>query len=349
MNRSLGPAGAGASAGARLARRRRPGRLALVGGIALSLGLAGIAAAWVKAPGLDDGRAEIRMRYSAFSPTEVVATAGVPITFVLVNADPIDHEWLVGDDAFHERHRTGTEPDHGTRPTEVSVPAGTTVTTTVTFQDPGEYRFICHLPGHEAYGMVGILRVVPAELTRATRRTDTNEPAGLKGPAGSDGSDTMSRADPVDRLASGARLRRSTQRFLPCRFSWTTRSSKPSPQRNSPQATGEGHGQGLAALEDAVVAEDLRGPRLGGAVARESFDEAEPVDRRSVRPRWLHEDVDERELDRAAGAGHGAADRGRARARIELPGAIRPSRVISGGGGISATWIRSVPPFPASV
>ena len=51
------------------------------------------------------GKAEIGMRYSAFTPTEVVATAGVPITIVLVNDDPIDHEWLVGDEAFHERHR----------------------------------------------------------------------------------------------------------------------------------------------------------------------------------------------------------------------------------------------------
>jgi len=159
-----GQPGAGRqAASAQLNRNgRRPGRLALVGGIALSLGLAGIAAACVQAPGLNDGPAEIRMRYSAFTRTEVVVTAGVPITITLVNADPIDHEWLVGDDAFHERHRTGTEPDHGTRPTEVSVPAGTTVTTTVTFQLPGEYPFICHLPGHEAYGMVGTLRVVPA-------------------------------------------------------------------------------------------------------------------------------------------------------------------------------------------
>jgi uncharacterized cupredoxin-like copper-binding protein len=141
---------------------RRPGRLALVGGIALALGLAGIAAAWVKAPGLEERRVEIEMRYSAFETTEVVATAGVPITIVLVNGDPIDHEWLVGDSAFHERHRSGTESHHGARPTEVSVPAGTTVTTTVTFRDPGEYRFICHLPGHEAYGMVGTLRVLPA-------------------------------------------------------------------------------------------------------------------------------------------------------------------------------------------
>lgn len=165
MNQVEEPAAVGMTAGTRPSRRRRgrrPGRLALVGGIVLSLGLAGIAAAWVRAPGLADGLAEIRMRYSSFTPTEVVARAGVPFTFTLVNADPIDHEWLVGDDAFHERHRTGTEPDHGTRPTEVSIPAGTTRTTTITFQDPGEYRFICHLPGHEAYGMVGTVRVLPA-------------------------------------------------------------------------------------------------------------------------------------------------------------------------------------------
>jgi uncharacterized cupredoxin-like copper-binding protein len=142
----------------RAASTRRPGRLALVGGIALSLGLAGIAAAWVRAPGLGDEparAARIGIHFSAFTPTEVVATAGVPITVTLVNADPIDHEWLVGDATFHERHRTGTEPQHGQRPTEVSLPAGSTATTTVVFEQPGDYLFICHLPGHEAYGMVG--------------------------------------------------------------------------------------------------------------------------------------------------------------------------------------------------
>ena len=59
--------------------------------------------------------------------------AGVPVTITLDNGDPIDHEWLVGDAAFHERHRTGTEPVHGARPTEVTVPAGETRTTTVMF------------------------------------------------------------------------------------------------------------------------------------------------------------------------------------------------------------------------
>ena len=141
---------------------RRPGRLALVGGVLLSLGLAGIAAAWAHGPGDAATRVEIGINFSHFTPTEVVATAGVPITITLVNTDPIDHEWLVGDQAFHERHRTGTEPHHGARPTEVSIPAGATVTTTVSFAQPGEYLYICHLPGHEAYAMVGVLRVLPA-------------------------------------------------------------------------------------------------------------------------------------------------------------------------------------------
>jgi uncharacterized cupredoxin-like copper-binding protein len=104
-------------------------------------------------------RVEILIGYSHFSPAEVTVPHGVPVTFVLVNEDPIDHEWLIGDAAFHERHRTGTEPVHGERPDEVSVPAFATVQTTLTFDHPGDVVFICHFPGHEAYGMVGVLHV----------------------------------------------------------------------------------------------------------------------------------------------------------------------------------------------
>jgi malic enzyme len=37
--------------------------------------------------------------------------------------------------------------------------AGTSRATTVTFATPGTYLYICHLPGHEAYGMVGTVVV----------------------------------------------------------------------------------------------------------------------------------------------------------------------------------------------
>jgi uncharacterized cupredoxin-like copper-binding protein len=102
---------------------------------------------------------EIVIRYSRFGPAAVSVPAGVPIMFVLRNQDPIDHEWIVGDEASHERHRTGTEPAHGARPTEQSIAALDAIRTTVTFPSPGTYRMICHLPGHEAYGMVGTITV----------------------------------------------------------------------------------------------------------------------------------------------------------------------------------------------
>ena len=102
-------------------------------------------------------RVEIRIRYSHFEPSALVVPDGVPVTFVLRNDDPIDHEWLIGDAAMHQLHRAGTEGHHSSRPTEVSIPALTTVETTVTFADPVTWNYICHLPGHEAFGMVGLL------------------------------------------------------------------------------------------------------------------------------------------------------------------------------------------------
>ena len=101
----------------------------------------------------------IAIHYSAFDPTTLSVPAGVPITFVLVNEDPIDHEWLIGDATFHEAHRTGTHARHGSVPTEVTVPALETVRTTITFEQPGSLSYICHLPQHESYGMVGVLTV----------------------------------------------------------------------------------------------------------------------------------------------------------------------------------------------
>ena len=98
----------------------------------------------------------IRIHYSRFEPSTVEVQAGVPITFTIVNDDPIDHEWLIGDSNFHDRHRTGTEAVHGDRPDEVSLPPMSIKRTTLTFP-PGTYLYICHFPGHEAYGMVGTL------------------------------------------------------------------------------------------------------------------------------------------------------------------------------------------------
>ena len=106
-------------------------------------------------------RVTITIHYSALRPDRARRSrAGVPITFVLVNEDPIDHEWLIGDAAFHDAHRNGTEAAHGDAPDRGHrAGAGDALETTLTFDEAGEFAFICHLPGHEAYGMVGLLTV----------------------------------------------------------------------------------------------------------------------------------------------------------------------------------------------
>lgn len=101
----------------------------------------------------------ITIHHSAFDLTEVTVPRAVPVTFILVNEDPIDHEWLIGDEAFHEAHRTGTHEAHDDVPTEVTVPALSSRRTTITFPEAGRLAYVCHIPFHEAYGMVGVLTV----------------------------------------------------------------------------------------------------------------------------------------------------------------------------------------------
>ncbi|MEX2246592.1 MAG: cupredoxin domain-containing protein [Dehalococcoidia bacterium] len=129
--------------------------LPLTVALAVALGALLMAGAGDSAP----AQATVAIRYSHFLPAEITVPAGVPVTITLRNDDPIDHEWIVGTAEVHERHRTGTEPFHATVPTEVTVPAFSARVTTVTFEEPGVYLYVCHLPGHEAYGMVGGLRV----------------------------------------------------------------------------------------------------------------------------------------------------------------------------------------------
>jgi uncharacterized cupredoxin-like copper-binding protein len=138
---------------------RLTARLAFVGAVMLTVGVTGMAAVWVGRPTFGPITTEIEIHYSHFLPAEISVPVGTSLTVVLRNDDPIDHEWIVGDAAVHERHRTGTEPVHGSRPTEVSIPAGSSRVTTVIFRTAGTYSFICHLPGHEAYGMRGTVTV----------------------------------------------------------------------------------------------------------------------------------------------------------------------------------------------
>lgn len=102
---------------------------------------------------------EIRIHHSRFLPADLHVAPGETVRFVLHNTDPIDHEFILGNEEVQARHETGTEAHHGARPGEVSVPAGGTASTTFTFSARGTLLIGCHLPGHYAYGMRGSVGV----------------------------------------------------------------------------------------------------------------------------------------------------------------------------------------------
>ena len=95
----------------------------------------------------------VNINHSRFDPAAFEFETGTTIRFVIHNADPIDHEFLLGDAAAQDRHERGTHASHGAVPGEISVPAGSTRSTTYTFTEPGDLIIGCHLPAHYAYGM----------------------------------------------------------------------------------------------------------------------------------------------------------------------------------------------------
>jgi len=140
---------------------RNRARLVLGAGLVALVAVGGAAAVALARPGPTPQTAiTIEIKYSHFEPATITVPVGVPVTITLVNTDPIDHEWIIGDDAVQQKHRTGTELLHPVRPTEQVIPADQTRVTTITFEQPAVWKFICHLPGHEAYGMVGVATIV---------------------------------------------------------------------------------------------------------------------------------------------------------------------------------------------
>ncbi|MEX2394121.1 MAG: plastocyanin/azurin family copper-binding protein [Actinomycetota bacterium] len=102
-----------------------------------------------------DREVTLSITHSRFSLDELHVERGQRVRFVVSNTDPIDHELIVGDMASQIRHERGTEPSHGERDGEVTIPLFDRRETSYTFRRPGTYWFGCHLPGHWDYGMVG--------------------------------------------------------------------------------------------------------------------------------------------------------------------------------------------------
>lgn len=133
-----------------------------------ALGLAGLAAAGAGSGGGDPGPGRVvtvhlTAVHSRFSPASVTVPPGAVVRFVVRNLDPIDHEFIVGGPATHAHHEAGRDAvHHGEVPGEVSVAAGRTASTTWTAPaEAATVVFACHLPGHLAYGMDGVVTVAP--------------------------------------------------------------------------------------------------------------------------------------------------------------------------------------------
>jgi uncharacterized cupredoxin-like copper-binding protein len=127
-------------------------------GLALSALALGGCAATAEA---QESEVIVNINHSRFDPGSFEFDAGTTVRFVIHNSDPIDHEFLLGNEEAQSRHEAGTHAEHGAIPGEVSIPAGATRSTTYTFVEPGNLIVGCHLPAHYAYGMRADVTVTP--------------------------------------------------------------------------------------------------------------------------------------------------------------------------------------------
>lgn len=112
--------------------------------------------------GPDEVTIQIDIEHSRFLPERLVIAEGTRVRFLVVNGDPIHHEFITGGPEVHRRHAQGTEGRHPSIPGEVSVDPNGQAMTTFTFDQAGRFEFACHLPRHYEYGMRGEIDVVSA-------------------------------------------------------------------------------------------------------------------------------------------------------------------------------------------
>lgn len=88
--------------------------------------------------------------------------AGETIRFVVTNAGPSKHEFVIGNRAFHSHHIKEMEdmPDMPMdEANSIDLKPGETKSLIWQFTKPGDFLFGCDIPGHFQAGMSGSIRV----------------------------------------------------------------------------------------------------------------------------------------------------------------------------------------------
>jgi uncharacterized cupredoxin-like copper-binding protein len=129
-------------------------RWAALAGVLMLAGGTVLWAAAAPAGGPQVRTVELTARWSQYLPAVIRARRGTLLRLVVRNADPIQHELIVGDQAVQEAHERGSQAHHDA-PGEISVPPGGVAVTW--WRVTGDTLFACHMPGHWAYGMRGII------------------------------------------------------------------------------------------------------------------------------------------------------------------------------------------------
>ena len=97
-----------------------------------------------------------------FVPKEVTTQVGQTVNFVITNHGAIVHEFVIGDkteQAEHEKEMQAMGAMEHQEPNAVTVKPGETRTLIWKFRSAGTTEYACHVPGHFAAGMVGVVRV----------------------------------------------------------------------------------------------------------------------------------------------------------------------------------------------
>lgn len=98
----------------------------------------------------------------SFSPASVEVAVGETVRFEVTNVGAAQHEFILGDEETQMAHeeQMGSAPHSAMEAmASITMDPGEMMEATVTFDEPGEILFGCHVDGHYAAGMRGTVTV----------------------------------------------------------------------------------------------------------------------------------------------------------------------------------------------